>query len=56
MLAQDAKAIDRELARTLPLAGQGGYIPTLDHAIPHDVPYENFQYYWKRKKEMLGVG
>ena len=55
VLARDRRAIDRELERTLPLAETGGYIPMLDHGIPHDVPYGNFVYYWQRKKEMLGI-
>ena len=55
VLAQDRQAIDRELARTLPVAEKGGYIPHLDHGIPHDVPYENFAYYFQRKKAMLGI-
>jgi len=55
VLARDRRTIDRELRRTLPLAERGGYIPHLDHAIPHDVPYANFAYYWERKKKMLGV-
>ena len=55
VLAQDRRAIDRELEAKLPLAEEGGFIPHLDHGIPHDVPYENFAYYWQRKKEMLGV-
>ena len=56
VLARDREAIDEELARCIPVAEQGGYIPHLDHAIPHDVPYENFAYYWQRKKAMLGIG
>ena len=55
VLALDRKAIDRELEAKLPLAKQGGYIPHIDHAIPHDVPYENFAYYWKQKKSILGI-
>ena len=31
------------------------YIPHIDHAIPYDVPCENFLYYWERKKELLGI-
>lgn len=46
-------AIDRELADKLPLAFDGGYIPTVDHWTPPDVSYENFMYYWRRKKELL---
>jgi uroporphyrinogen decarboxylase len=54
VLARDRQAIDRELEAKLPLMEQGGFIAHLDHAIPHDVPYENFVYYWERKKDMLG--
>jgi len=54
-LARGAAAIDAELARVVPVALEGGYIPHIDHAIPHDVPYENFRYYWRRKKQMLGI-
>jgi uroporphyrinogen decarboxylase len=55
VLAQDREAIDRELEVKVPLAEQGGYISHIDHAIPHDVPYANFAYYWERKKEFLGL-
>ena len=55
VLAQDKAAIDRELQEKIPLAFEGGYIPTIDHSIPPDVPYENFLYYFQKKKEMLGV-
>jgi len=55
-LARDRAAIDAELARCVPVAEGGGYIPHLDHAIPHDVPYESFAYYWRRKKALLGPG
>ena len=39
----------------IPLAEQGGYMLHIDHAIPNDVPYENFAYYWERKKSLLGI-
>ena len=48
-------AIDRELADKLPLAFEGGYIPTLDHWTPPDVTYDNFMHYWRWKKELLGA-
>jgi uroporphyrinogen decarboxylase len=54
VLAQDRTVIDRELEAKVPLAAQGGYIPHIDHAIPHDVSYRNFAYYWKKKKVLLG--
>jgi uroporphyrinogen decarboxylase len=54
-LAAGPQAIDDELKAKMPLADEGGYIPHIDHAIPHDVPYEAFAYYWRRKKEFLGI-
>ena len=48
-------SIDEELEAKIPLTEKGGYIPHIDHAIPHDVPYENFAYYWERKKALLGI-
>lgn len=55
VLAQGQEEIDQELERVLPVAEEGGFIPHIDHAIPHDVPYENFVYFWKRKKELMGI-
>ena len=54
-LAQGRAAVDRELETRIPLALEGGYIPTVDHAIPPDVSYDNFYYYWERKQRLLGV-
>ena len=56
VLVQGREAIDAELETKLPLAEAGGYIPHIDHAIPHDVPYAHFAYYWERKKALLGIG
>ena len=48
--------IDRELATRLPLALEGGYIPTVDHAVPPDVSWDSWRCYWEPKKHLLGVG
>jgi uroporphyrinogen decarboxylase len=55
-LARGREHLDRELAEKLPLALEGGYLPMIDHGVPPDVSWENWQYYWGKKKEMLGVG
>lgn len=55
VMALGRDAIDAELAAKIPLVEQGGYIPHADHAIPADVPYEAFAYYWEKKKELLGL-
>jgi uroporphyrinogen decarboxylase len=54
-LARGPDAIDAELADKIRLAQQGGYIPTLDHAVPPDVSWDHFQHYWRRKRDWLGV-
>jgi hypothetical protein len=57
VLARDRHAIRAELeAKLPPLLEQGGYIPTLDHSVPPDVPYQNFLYYLELKREMLRRG
>ena len=53
-IAKGKREIDNELNRQLPFLLQtGGYIPTIDHSIPHDVPYENFLYYLDAKSKLL---
>ena len=53
-LIQGKDAIDRELENRLPgLLTQGGFIPHIDHAIPPDVPLENFLYYLEKKNSYL---
>ena len=54
-LAWGKDAIDAELERKIPVSLEGGYIATIDHSLPPDIPYENFCYFWERKKEMLGI-
>lgn len=55
VLAWGKEAIDAELERKLPVSLEGGYIATIDHSLPPDIPYGNFCYFWERKKELLGV-
>jgi hypothetical protein len=57
VLARDKAAIRAELeAKIPPLVEEGGYIPTLDHTVPPDVPYENWLYYLELKTELLARG
>ena len=45
-LAKDKKSIEEEVMSKVPfLIETGGFIPTCDHAVPPDVPFENYQYY-----------
>lgn len=53
-LAKDKKAIEREVKnKILPMLETGGYIPTVDHTIPPDVPLENFLYYLELKRKIV---
>jgi uroporphyrinogen decarboxylase len=46
-------AIDREIARLMPLVEQGRYIPCVDHRVPPDVTFPNYLYYLERKETLL---
>ena len=52
-LAQGRSAIDAELAAKMPVTAQGGYLPTVDHALPPDITLDNFRYYMERKWEWV---
>ncbi len=52
-LALDFDAIKEEVEAKVPqLLREGGYIPSLDHNVPPDVPIENFEYYLKIVREI----
>ena len=49
ILAADTDTMDRYLESILPvMRRRGGYIPTCDHGVPPEVPWENYLHYRKR--------
>ena len=49
VLAKGKREIDEFLDYVIPAMRQrGGYIPTCDHGVPEEVPYENYLYYRER--------
>jgi uroporphyrinogen decarboxylase len=53
-LKKGKKAIETEVKNTvLPLIGEGGFIPTVDHSIPPDVSLDSFKYYLDVKWDVL---
>jgi uroporphyrinogen decarboxylase len=55
VLAKTRKDIDEHLEYIIPtMRERGGYIPTSDHGVPAEVPYENYLYYRKRCVELGG--
>jgi uroporphyrinogen decarboxylase len=52
-LAAGKEAIEREIySKVIPMVELGGYIPTVDHTIPPDVPLKNFLYYLELKRKV----
>ena len=33
---------------------QGGYIPHLDHLVPPDISFRNYQEYLEKKRKLIG--
>ena len=55
VLADSKEAIDRHLEYILPtMRARGGYVPTCDHGVPEEVPYENYLHYRRRCVELGG--
>lgn len=52
-LAKGFADIDRHLESLVPMTEEGGFIPTVDHLVPPDVPLENFEYYIMKKQLLL---
>lgn len=52
ILASGRDAIDREIERIMPaMRRRGGYIPTCDHGVPEEVPFEDYLYFRSRMLE-----
>jgi uroporphyrinogen decarboxylase len=55
VLAQGRDAIDAHLEYIVPaMRARGGYIPTSDHGVPEEVPYQDYLYYRSRCVELGG--
>jgi len=56
-IAKGKREIEEELRRQVPfLLETGGFVPTIDHAVPPDISYENFLYYLRLKNQMIEGG
>ncbi len=53
-LARGPAEIDAELERVRPAMEAGRYIPDLDHLVPSDVSYENYCYYARQLRRLVG--
>jgi hypothetical protein len=56
-LSKDRQSIDREVMGKAPfLLEHGGWIPSIDHAVPPDVPLANYRYYLSLVQTLAGGG
>ena len=56
ILASGKDAIDRMIDRIMPaMKKRGGYIPTCDHGVPEEVPFEDYMHYRQRMQEFRDV-
>lgn len=53
VLTQGPQAIEAHLRTLIPLIEEGGFIPTVDHTVPPDVSWSNFQHYMELKRRLL---
>jgi uroporphyrinogen decarboxylase len=54
-LTRDRAAIDREIERVRPAFETACYIPTVDHTVPPDVSWANYQYYHEQRARLVGA-
>jgi uroporphyrinogen-III decarboxylase len=55
VLAKGTREIDAMVERIVPaMRARGGYIPTIDHGTPPEVPYANYLHYRRRLVELGG--
>ena len=48
-------AIDAEIRRLEPAVKTGGFIPLVDHMVPHDISLDNYLYYLEKRKQLCGI-
>ncbi len=54
-LAKDLDAVEREVMSKVPkLMETGGYIPSVDHLVPPDVPFENYSRFIELIRQICG--
>lgn len=56
-LSKGKSRIEKEVTYKIPyLIEKGGSIPTVDHAVPPDVSFENYLYYWRLIRSIVEKG
>jgi uroporphyrinogen decarboxylase len=53
VLARGPRAINEHLRALRPLIEEGGFIPSVDHTVPPDISWPDFQHYMESKGKLL---
>jgi len=53
IIARGREGVDAELRLVQPLLKEGAYIPSIDHFVPYDIPFETYRYYVERRRELF---
>lgn len=52
-LSKDSAAVEREVMSKVPyMLKSGGYIPSVDHTVPPDIPFHNYTYFVKLVRDL----
>ena len=54
-LSEGRASIKKEIQRIMPVVREGGFVPGVDHRVQADVKLENYKYYLKLKRDILGA-
>ena len=55
-IAKGPAAIDAEIERNRWVIEDGGFFPAIDHSVPADVSWGNYQYFLEKLTGVLGIG
>ncbi|MFC1583027.1 uroporphyrinogen decarboxylase family protein [Planctomycetota bacterium] len=53
-IAKGGAVIEAEIERLAPVIESGGFLPSCDHGVPHDISWDNFVYYTKLLAQKTG--
>lgn len=53
IVAEGPAPMKKHLLELAPLIEEGGFIPHLDHAVPPDISFDNWQHYMEAKRHLL---
>jgi hypothetical protein len=53
-IARGKDSIDTEIERLKPVIDEGGFLPAIDHSVPSDISWDDYQYFIERITKAVG--